>query len=382
MLHFKYILYTLLLFQSLFSQNVTTLVPGPSTFNDGLARDQNGNIFASYYYGGRISKITPAGEVSVFASGLQDPNGLLVDANNNLLVAHANGNNVLQYNSEGTQTVIISNITNPTGLLYDLDGNLLIAQYQLSTISQRDSSGNVTTFMSGGLLNGPVGLDMDESGNLYIGNFTDGRVLKRTPDGEISVIGDLPGWLGFITYSNGYVYATAYQRHKIYRIPTDGSGQEIFAGTGNAGQVDGDISVATFNNPNGIIASPDGDTLFISDYGTRSLRMITGLNAVTGELEEWNAPEHFEIIANYPNPFNPSTTIRYVLPEQSMIRLTVFDVQGYEITTIQDGVKQTGTYDVQWNGLDRMGNQVSTGVYFCQLKAGNYSETIKMLYLR
>lgn len=381
MLHLKYMLYTLLLAQSLFSQSVTTLVPGPSTFNDGLALDQNGNIFASYYYGGQISKITPQGEVTVFASGLQDPNGLLVDTNNNLLVAHANGNNVIQYSPEGAQSVIVSSITNPTGLVYDLDGNLLIAQYQLSRISMRDSSGNVTTFMSGGLLDGPVGLAMDESGNIYIGNFNDGRVLMRTPDGTVSVIGDLPGWLGFIAYSNGYVYASAYQRHRIYRIPTDGSGQEIFAGTGSPGQIDGDVSVATFNGPNGIIASPDGDTLYISDYHTRSLRMITGLNTATGASEEWNTPDHFEIFANYPNPFNPTTTISYAVPEQSGVKLTVYDILGNEITTLEEADRSPGNYQVQWNGNEKSGHSVSTGVYFCSFQAGAYSKTIKMLYL-
>ena len=381
MLRFKYIYLTLFFVQSLLSQSVTTLVPGPSTFNDGLALDHNGNIFASYYYGGRISRITPDGEVSVFASGLQDPNGLLVDSNNNLLVAHASGNNVLQYSPEGVQTVLINSITNPTGLQFDHEGNLLIAQYQLSRISKRDTTGNVTTFMSGGLLDGPVGLDMDESGNLYIGNFNDGRVLKRTPDGNVSVIGDLPGWLGFIAYSNGYVYASAYQMHRIYRIPTDGSGQEIFAGSGSPGQVDGDISVATFNGPNGIAASPGGDTLYISDYHTRSLRMITGLNAVTVELEDWNSPGPFEMFASYPNPFNPTTTIGYSLQEQAKVKLTIFDILGQEVMLLQNSTIPAGSYALQWNGLNSQGGQVSTGVYFCRLETGSSSQTIKMLYL-
>jgi hypothetical protein len=96
----------------------------------------------------------------------------------------------------------------------------------------------------------------------------------------------------------------------------------------------------------------------------------------------YSIPGEFSLHENYPNPFNPTTTISYDLSEQSTVSLTIYDVRGQEIVTLQNGVKTPGNYQVQWNGMDHSGNPMSTGVYFCRLEAGSYSKTIKMLYLR
>ena len=74
--------------------------------------------------------------------------------------------------------------------------------------------------------------------------------------------------------------------------------------------------------------------------------------------------------------------LSYDMPELSTISLTVYDVKDQEVATLQNGVKPPGNYEVHWNGLDQSGNPVSTGVYFARLQAGDYSKTIKMVYLR
>ncbi|NQV16481.1 T9SS type A sorting domain-containing protein, partial [bacterium] len=84
-----------------------------------------------------------------------------------------------------------------------------------------------------------------------------------------------------------------------------------------------------------------------------------------------DSPSGYELYPNYPNPFNPTTTISYDLPEVSAVRLTVFDVSGREVTTLEQSQKPPGYYEVHWNGLDQSGNPVSTGVYFCRLQAGS-----------
>ncbi|MBC8192237.1 MAG: T9SS type A sorting domain-containing protein [Candidatus Marinimicrobia bacterium] len=85
---------------------------------------------------------------------------------------------------------------------------------------------------------------------------------------------------------------------------------------------------------------------------------------------------------NFPNPFNPTTTIQYSLSEAEQVKLKIFDILGQEVMTLQDAKKAPGNYEVQWNGLDQSGNPLSTGVYFCRLEAGSYNRTIKMVYLR
>ncbi|NQU68654.1 MAG: T9SS type A sorting domain-containing protein [Candidatus Marinimicrobia bacterium] len=105
------------------------------------------------------------------------------------------------------------------------------------------------------------------------------------------------------------------------------------------------------------------------------------LGIITSQ-DSWNIPDGFVINGNYPNPFNPTTTISYDLPEQSVVNLTIYDVRGQEVMTLQDAPQPAGNYHVQWNGIDQAGNQVSTGLYFCRLSAGSFSKTIKMLFLQ
>ena len=90
----------------------------------------------------------------------------------------------------------------------------------------------------------------------------------------------------------------------------------------------------------------------------------------------------YSLSQNYPNPFNPITSIRYSLPETSHVKLIVFDIRGQEVMVLQNAKHSSGRYEVQWNGLNAAGNPVATGIYLCRLMAHDYSQTIKMLYLK
>ncbi|NQV49529.1 MAG: T9SS type A sorting domain-containing protein [Candidatus Marinimicrobia bacterium] len=106
------------------------------------------------------------------------------------------------------------------------------------------------------------------------------------------------------------------------------------------------------------------------------------LNPVNVEEDEFGLPIKFALNQNYPNPFNPTTTISYDLPEQSAVNLTIFNVQGRQIASLQDEQQPAGSYHIKWSGINQAGIPVSTGVYFARLNAGNFSQTIKMLYLK
>ncbi len=93
-------------------------------------------------------------------------------------------------------------------------------------------------------------------------------------------------------------------------------------------------------------------------------------------------PRSFRILGSYPNPFNPSTTIEYELPEHSTVTLNIYDIQGRLITTLVEQIKPKGFYTTQWNGTDKSGDQVSAGMYFASLQAGQHSSVVKMVYLR
>ena len=83
------------------------------------------------------------------------------------------------------------------------------------------------------------------------------------------------------------------------------------------------------------------------------------------------------LLQNDPNPFNPSTTIKYPIPELSFIILKVFDVLGNEIETLVDEEKTAGSYDVDFDAVT-----LPSGIYFYRLQAGSYIETKKMILLK
>ncbi|MBT3227465.1 MAG: T9SS type A sorting domain-containing protein [Candidatus Marinimicrobia bacterium] len=126
----------------------------------------------------------------------------------------------------------------------------------------------------------------------------------------------------------------------------------------------------------------DGDMDLIA-ISVENIYWLENLMIVTDVDGQHNAiPQRFRLANNYPNPFNPTTTISYSLPEQSVVDLTVFDILGREVLTLQNTDQPKGNYQVYWNGMDQSGNQVSTGVYFARLQAREYNQTIKMVYLR
>ena len=98
--------------------------------------------------------------------------------------------------------------------------------------------------------------------------------------------------------------------------------------------------------------------------------------------EDDNQPFRFELGANYPNPFNPSTTIRYSIKEQTKVELRVYNSLGQEIRTLVNSIETPGIRTIVWDGKNQRGSYVASGVYFYRLKAGSFVKTRKMLYLK
>jgi hypothetical protein len=95
--------------------------------------------------------------------------------------------------------------------------------------------------------------------------------------------------------------------------------------------------------------------------------------------------QEFKLFSNYPNPFNPETTIRYSLPaDQSsyQVIIKIYDVLGQLVITLRDEHQRPGLYQLTWNGRNAAGQAVPSGVYFCVLDAGSFKATQKMLLVR
>lgn len=85
---------------------------------------------------------------------------------------------------------------------------------------------------------------------------------------------------------------------------------------------------------------------------------------------------------NYPNPFNPATTITYTLPENGMVTIKVYDILGREIAVLTDGLNTSGSHSVVWSGKDSKGRDVSSGVYFYNIKFKDQTVVKMMLMLK
>jgi len=95
-----------------------------------------------------------------------------------------------------------------------------------------------------------------------------------------------------------------------------------------------------------------------------------------------NIPSVYSLSQNYPNPFNPITKMNYALPKRSRVIISVYNVLGQEVTTLLNKEQDYGYHIVTWNGTDRIGKQVASGVYFARLTTKNFSQTKKMLMLK
>lgn len=90
----------------------------------------------------------------------------------------------------------------------------------------------------------------------------------------------------------------------------------------------------------------------------------------------------FKLSQNFPNPFNPTTTINFSLENESTISIDIYNVTGEKVKTLFNGIEKAGSHSIEWNGADNFGNKLPTGVYFYRLNSKDFSETKKLIILK
>jgi hypothetical protein len=93
-------------------------------------------------------------------------------------------------------------------------------------------------------------------------------------------------------------------------------------------------------------------------------------------------PKEFYLAQNYPNPFNPTTDIEFSIPVAVNVEIKIYDILGREVAVLISEFLQPGKYKVRWNGTDKNGATVSSGVYFYVMKAGKFVQTRKMMLIK
>ncbi len=125
-------------------------------------------------------------------------------------------------------------------------------------------------------------------------------------------------------------------------------------------------------------------------YQSGGFSVLTELTAMAktsvASKEIMNIPKSFVLKQNYPNPFNPETVIEYDLPVNAQVVLKIYDVRGNEVRTLESTPKSAGSHTVMWNGRNKFGTLVSSGVYFYELnvvsKNATFSQTRKMILMK
>jgi hypothetical protein len=113
-----------------------------------------------------------------------------------------------------------------------------------------------------------------------------------------------------------------------------------------------------------------------------TVHVYTDVRWIEGSTDEESKPTIFAVSQNYPNPFNPVTNFRVALPQASHVKIEVFNILGQKMKTLVDEDMGTGVFVVDWDGKDDRGLEVSSGIYFYRIIAGDFSDIKKMVLLK
>lgn len=209
-----------------------------------------------------------------------------------------------------------------------------------------------------------IDIDGNEEWNRTFGGseWDEGISVQQTTSGGYIIVGTTE------SFGNG--------EGDVWVIKTDANGDTAWAKTLGGTNYDEGVSVRQTVDGGYIIA---GRT---ESYGSGSsdvwlIRLVQDSVEVSIESTNEFLPSSFLLYQNYPNPFNPITTIDYQISKTSFVKLSIYDISGRIVETIENEHKNAGYYSVEWNA-----SGVSSGLYFYRIEAGGYNETKKCLILK
>ena len=258
---------------------------------------------------------------------------------------------------------------------------------------------------------GPSLADIDGDGNLEIVFGTNTGLLfaigingdplpgfPKAVTGSIygtPVVGDISGdGLPDIVFGTnaGYIYALDHSANNLRNFPIPGDASHQITGSVAIGDLDGNgtmeiaVPIKTNTDPN----------LLVINYGVPALQGNLlwpcfgrdNQRSNNFELNPYsidspsNLPANFSLSQNYPNPFNPTTAIEFSLKKAGDVKLSIYDILGRQIKSLQSGRMDVGTHSLIWNATDESGNLVTSGVYFYRLESSEGSLTKSMVLLK
>ncbi len=374
------------------------------------------------------SPIPQGAKLEKIASGLLQPEGPVWKDGVGILFSDIKANTIYKWSPEDSITTYLYPSDSSNGLTINHNGLLLLTQMSLRRVAIQDSDGTITPIAStfrGKVFNSPNDLVEKSDGAVF---FTDPDfnvpypynrdldfkgIYRISPAGNISLLDstfDKPNGICF-SPDEKKLYVNESPKCKIYvwDVIDDSviTNKKLFYQIPVSGYADG-MKVDSIGNvyctgPTGVwIISPDGQyldkismmenpsncnwgdadrkTLYIT--AGKSLYRIRLANP-TGVTDQRSQQKlSFNLYPNYPNPFNPTTKIRYTIPSagansNSSVQLKVYDILGNEVAILVNKKQQPGNFEVEFNA-----SKLASGIYFYQLTAGSYVSTKKMVLLK
>ncbi len=231
----------------------------------GVAIDNLGYVYVSDF-GSNVWRIDQSGEVKLLSDQIYASSGNAIDGQGDLLQAsHFNGSLYKISRSGEFSTVVAGKLNGPVGVAVSPTGDIYVTNCWSANIARINANSHeVTVFSEEQQYRCPNGLTFDPDGNLFIVDFSNTVITKIKPDGSASVFATLPGQgNSHIAFRRGYFYVTQIYEHRIFRVSVDGT-YKVFVGDGTPGQKDGVGTQAQIAFPNGIAISPRTGDLYIN----------------------------------------------------------------------------------------------------------------------
>lgn len=263
----------------------------------------------------------------------------------------------------------------------------------------QDSTGGVNVFRSGNHVNYAEGTDLTVEGTVTHFN---GKLEVSTPNLSFVVnstgnplpdaVVITPAQLTGEAYEGMLVIVTGvdFDSSGMFNITGSGANYTFNADTNLVVRIDidtDDIHGTTIPegpvNVRGIVAQFDNSSPYASGYQLMP-RRVADIDVIIVGVGDRDipAPYKFALSQNFPNPFNPVTTIRYEIAAPGDVTLKVYNLLGQEVRTLAAGRREAGVYTVVWDGRNEAGSAMASGIYFYRLSTADFVQTRKMVLVK
>jgi len=401
------------------------LITGLSCFAHlgwGLQFDSKGNLYFSDVVNRRILKITNDGRLEVVSTN-KWVHDLQIDENDNLYLGNeetslGNGwNSLIKISPDGTESYLISPTQNRdlfNGESFVVDSNGFVYNSRNNVIHKIDSNENFSVFAGSenGIKDG-TGINAQftniwtmqilQDGNIYIVDEEGNSIRKLTLEGEVitiarNILSQSPANTPFpgTRFNNAYgldmdpdgnIYIAYNGNGRVLKIFPNGKKTEIyFSGegwypTGVAYRNDG-LYILENNQDDQLTGGIKQRIVKLSPEGTKTILFENGVVVNVKSIVNNETNNFYKLHSNFPNPFNPDTKIAFTINKELHIQLDIYSVNGEHIINLVNDLKTIGKYSVEWNGIDKYGDSVSSGVYYYTLRSGSFGQTKKMILLK